>query len=174
MNEEIRIDLRNPSAEFQAELKRSAQLCFKINNTMPMTAEYEELVRELLPNMDECSSISAPLQINLADRVKIGKRVAIMYNFLCMAAGGITIDDDVMIAANVSLISNNHDVNERQIITCKPIHIKRNVWIGANATILPGVTIGENSIIAAGAVVSKDVPDNVVVAGVPAKVIKSL
>ena len=174
MNEEVRIDLRNPSVEFQAELKRSAQLCFKINNTMPMTREYEQLIRELLPNMGEGSSIAAPLQINLANRMKIGKRVAIMYNVLCMAAGGIMIDDDVMIAANVSLISNNHDVNERQIITCKPIHIKRNVWVGANATILPGVTIGENSIIAAGAIVSKDVPDNVIVAGVPAKIIKNL
>lgn len=174
MKEEIRIDLANPSAEFQAELVRSAQLCFKINHTMPMTPEYDELIKELLPDIGFGSSILAPLQINLANRVKIGKRVAIMYDVLCMAAGTITIDDDVKIAANVSLISNNHDVNERQIITCKPIHIKRNVWIGANATILPGVTIGENSIIAAGAIVNKDVPDNVLVAGVPAKVIKSL
>jgi acetyltransferase-like isoleucine patch superfamily enzyme len=55
-----------------------------------------------------------------------------------------------------------------------PIHIKRNAWIGANATILPGVTIGENAIVAAGAVVSKDVPDNTIVGGIPAKIIKAI
>ena len=172
--EEVRIDLRTQSFERKSESIRSTQLCFKINNTMPKTPECEALIKQLLPDIGEGSSIMPPLQINLANQVHIGKRVAIMYNLLCMSAGGIIIDDDVMIAANVSLISNNHDFNERQIITCKPIHIMRNVWIGANATILPGVTIGENSVVAAGAVVSKDVPPNVVVGGVPAKIIKKL
>ena len=172
--EETRIDLRMQSFERKNESVRSTQLCFKINNTMPNTPECDKLIKELFPDLGEDSKIMPPIQVNLANQVHIGNRVSIMYNLLCMSAGGITIDDDVMIAANVSLISNNHDFNERQIITCKPIHIKRNVWIGANATILPGVTIGENAVIAAGAVVSKDVPDNVVVGGVPAKVIKKL
>ena len=57
-----------------------------------------------------------------------------------MAAGGITIDDDVMVAANAQLISNNHDLYDHQVLTCKPVHLKRNCWIGAGATILPGVT----------------------------------
>ena len=172
--EEVRIDLRTQSAARKAESIRSSQLCFKINHTMPMSVECDKLIRELFPDMGEGTKIAPPLQVNLANQIKIGNHVSIMYNLLCMSAGGITIDDNVMIAANVSLISNNHDFNERQIITCKPIHIKRNVWIGANATILPGVTIGENAVVAAGAVVSKDVPDNTVVAGVPAKVIKRL
>lgn len=63
---------------------------------------------------------------------------------------------------------------DRYIITCKPVHIKRNVWIGVNVTILPGVTIGENAIIGACAVVTKDVPDNAVAVGNPARVIKYL
>lgn len=63
---------------------------------------------------------------------------------------------------------------DRYVITCKPVHIKKNVWIGVNVTILPGVTVGENTVIGAGAVVTHDVPDNAVVVGNPARVIKYL
>jgi acetyltransferase-like isoleucine patch superfamily enzyme len=89
--------------------------------------------------------------------------------------GGIIIEDDVMIAPKVSLISESHplDPSERKALVLGKVHIKKNAWIGAAATILPGVTVGENAVVAAGAVVSKDVPDNTVVAGVPARVIKS-
>lgn len=172
--EEKRIDLRLPNTNRKIEGIRSQQLCFKINHTMPDTEEYNTLIKKLFPDIGEGSKIMPPLQVNLANQIHIGNRVSIMYNLLCMSAGGITIEDDVMIAANTSLITNNHDYEERKIITCKPIHIKRNAWIGANSTILPGVTIGENSVVAAGAVVNKDVPDNVVVGGVPAKIIKRL
>ena len=79
-----------------------------------------------------------------------------------------------LIAANVSLITNNHDPYDRQVLLCKPVRIKRGAWVGANATILPGVTVGEYAIVAAGSVVTKDVPDYAVAAGNPAKVIKTL
>ena len=91
-----------------------------------------------------------------------------------MAAGGITIEDDVMIAANAQLISNNHDLDNRWIITCKPVRICRRAWIGAGATILPGVTIGENAVVGAGSVVTKSVEANTIVAGNPAKVIRKI
>ena len=175
--EEIRIDLRLDN-EFMraraAEVKRSTQLCFRINNTMPMTDECTALIRELLPNMGENCQIQPPLQINLGKNVTIGNNVSIMYNLLCMAGGGVFIEDGALIAANCSLISNNHDFYERAILTCKPVVIKRNAWIGAGSTILPGVTIGENAIVAAGSVVTKDVAANTVVGGVPAKFIKNI
>lgn len=79
---------------------------------------------------------------------------------------GITIEDDVIVATNVQLISNNHDLYDHQILTCKPVRLKRNCWIGTGATILPGITVGENGMVAAGAVVTKDVEDNIVVGGV--------
>ena len=79
-----------------------------------------------------------------------------------------------MIAANVQLISNNHDRRDRQILICKPVHIGKNAWIGAGATILPGVTVGENAVVAAAAVVTKDVPANAIVGGNPAKLIRMI
>lgn len=172
--EEVRIDLREESPERKAEGKRSTQLCFKINHTMPMTDECNALIRELFPNMGENTRVQPPLQVNLGANVKIGSNVSIMYNLLCMSAGGITIEDGALIAANCSLISNNHDFKIREIITCKPIVIKKKAWIGAGSTILPGVTIGENAIVGAGSVVTKDVAPNTLVAGVPAKFIKNI
>ena len=91
-----------------------------------------------------------------------------------MARGGITIEDDVQIAANVQLISNNHDPYERQILLCKPVLIRQGAWIGAGATILPGVSVGRYAIVGAGSVVTKDVPDYMVVVGNPAKIVKKL
>lgn len=82
--------------------------------------------------------------------------------------GGITIEDDVLVAANVQLISNNHDLYDHQVLTCKPVVLKRNCWIGAGATILPGVTVGENAVVGAGSVVTHDVGADTVVAGNPA------
>jgi acetyltransferase-like isoleucine patch superfamily enzyme len=90
--------------------------------------------------------------------------------------GGITLEDDVLIGPKVNLITENHplDPSDRKALMTKPIVIKCNAWIGAGATILPGVTIGENSVVAAGAVVSKNVPANTVVRGIPAKIIKTI
>ena len=172
--EEVRIDLREPHPERDAESKRSTQLCFKINHTMPMTAECDALIHELFAEIGENTRVQPPLQVNIGANVKIGKNVSIMYNLLCMSAAEIVIEDFAQIAANCSLISNNHDFKERAIITCKPIHIKKNAWIGAGSTILPGVTVGENAIVAAGSVVTKDVAPNTLVAGVPAKFVKNI
>ena len=145
-------------------------------NTQPDmdTDEYNKLLNILIPNKGENVEIRTPIAgVNLS-KVKIGNNVVVMNDSLMMASGGITIEDNTMLAANVQLISNNHDLDERAIITCLPIHIKKNCWIGAGATILRGVTIGENSVVGAGSVVTKDVPDNVIVAGNPAKIIKNI
>ncbi len=97
-----------------------------------------------------------------------------MNGCLMMAAGGITIEDEALIAANVQLISNNHDLQNRNIITCKPVRICRRAWIGAGSTILPGVTVGENAVVGAGSVVTHDVAPNTIVAGNPAKFIRNI
>lgn len=151
-------------------------LLLKMNNT----ADPDE-VRQLLSQitgveLDASVHVFTPLFINYGRNTRIGKNVFINFDCVFLDLGGITIEDNVMLAPKASLLSEGHPVSptERHALVPGKIHIRKNAWIGANATILPGVTIGENSIVAAGAVVSKDVPDNVVVAGIPAKVIKSV
>ncbi|WP_133550106.1 DapH/DapD/GlmU-related protein [Salegentibacter sp. 24] len=125
--------------------------------------------------ISDTTAVFPPLYINYGKHTSIGKNVFINFNCTMLGLGGITIEDGVLLAPNVSLLSEAHPLepSQRQTLVPKPIHIRKNAWIGANATILPGVTVGENSVVAAGAVVSKDVPNNVVVGGVPAKVIKN-
>lgn len=172
--EEIRIDCAHQSEQDQLRAKELAQLVFRLNHTMPMTEEYDRLVKEVFPNQGENNRIQTPITVVRSHEVKIGNRVIIMPGCLMMSAGGITIDDDAQIAANVQLISNNHDLENRMIITCKPVHICRRAWIGAGSTILPGVTVGENSVVGAGSVVTKDVPPDTIVAGNPARVIRKI
>jgi acetyltransferase-like isoleucine patch superfamily enzyme len=127
-------------------------------------------------DIDATTMIFPPFQINYGRNTKIGKNVFINFDCTFLDLGGITIDDQVMLAPKVSLLSEGHPVapNDRQTLTPGKIHIKKNAWIGAHATILQGVTVGENAIVAAGAVVSKDVPANTVVGGIPAKHIKKI
>lgn len=169
---EIRIDVSKQTAEELELARKHAQLVFRFNHTMPMTDEYNALMQEIFTDMGEGSIVYAPITTIRPHMVHIGKRVIIMNGSLMMAAGGITIEDDVMIAANVQLISNNHDLENRMVITCKPVRICMKAWIGAGATILPGVVIGENAVVGAASVVTKDVPPNAIVVGNPARLIK--
>lgn len=148
-------------------------------NQMNNSSDPDE-IRDLLSQILNCENqdftVFTPIYINYGKHINIGTNVFINFDCTFLALGGITIEDDVLIGPKVSLVTENHPLNpkQRKGLIGKPILIKRNAWIGANATILPGVTIGENSIVAAGAVVSKDVPDNTVVGGVPAKFIKTI
>ena len=152
---------------------RDVKLVYAINHTMPYTDEYDRLIQELfVGKIGEGSRVMPPLNLVCANQVTIGRNVIIMGGCLMMSRGGITIDDDVLIAANVQLISNNHDLHDHALLVCKPVHICRNAWIGAGATILPGVTVGENAVVAAGAVVTRDVEPNTIVGGNPARLIK--
>lgn len=169
------VDPRQTTPEEHAEGVRQAQVLFRLNHTMPYTDEYNALVKELFGiGLGEGSTVMPGLTGVCFDRVKIGAGVMIMNNCLMMSRGGITIDDGAMIAANAQLISNNHDLHDRQLLICKPVHIGKNAWVGAGATILPGVTVGDNAVVAAGAVVTKDVAPNTIVGGNPAKFIKNV
>ena len=175
--EEIRIDLREAlkDKEALAEGKKDVQTNHKFNLAVPLSEEYFSLMRELFYNqIGENSIVYNQLTVVRPKNVKIGKNVTVMNGALMMSAGGITLEDNVLIAANVQLITNNHDPYDRYVITCKPILIKEGAWVGAGATILPGVTVGKHAIIGANSVVSKDIPDYAVAVGCPAKVIKYL
>lgn len=173
--EALRVDPSQTTAAEHAEGVRQAQVLFRLNHTMPFTDEYNSLVKELFgDNLGEGATVMTGLTGVCFDRVSIGKNVLIMNNCLMMSRGRITIEEGAMIAANVQLISNNHDLHDRSILLCKPVRICRNAWIGAGATILPGVTIGENAVVAAGAVVTKDVAPGTIVGGNPAKFLKNV
>ncbi|GLU45376.1 DapH/DapD/GlmU-related protein [Allomuricauda sp. NBRC 101325] len=126
--------------------------------------------------VDESTTLYTPLSSNYGKNIKLGKNIFINQNCQILDLGGVTIDDHVMIGPRVNLLSESHPIEpeSRKVLIAKPIHIKKNAWIGAGATILPGVTIGAHAVVAAGAVVSKDVPARTVVAGIPAKEVKSI
>ena len=156
--EEIRVDMQLMSPEERAFGAKMAQLVYQLNHTMPMTEEYNAVLKELFDDrIGAGSHVAAPIAGAALDRVVIGKNVYVNTNCLMMARGGITSEDNVQIAANAQLISNNHDEYDRQILTCRPVLIKEGVWIGAGATILPGVCVGRHAIVGAMSVVTKDV-----------------
>ena len=170
-----RVDMRIPDYKTTwAEISRSSSLCFRINNTDPMDENSKKLVQELIPDMPESSHIMPPMQIDMGANVKIGNHVFINHGLTVMARGSVEIEDDVMIGPGASLLTANHDPYEHQVLLCGKVTIKKNAWIGAKAMILPGVTVGENAIVAGGAVVTKDVEANTVVGGNPARVLKYL
>ena len=170
------VDMSTPEyAEAIKHMTDCANICFKINTTAPLPEQIRPLEEELFcGNLDKTSYLMPPVQIDFACQMKIGKGVFVNPSLTCMAAGGITIDDGVMIGPNVRIVTDNHDFDNRMVLRCKPVHIGRNAWIGVGAIILPGVTIGENAVVAAGAVVTKDVAPNTIVGGNPAKFIKAI
>jgi len=172
-----------------AKTPESRELVKRVKNAMRITAELNNLVTDdldkvrkifnklLEKKVDETFRIIPPFYTNDGHNIRIGKNVFINYACSFMDIGGITIEDDVLIGPKVNLITGGHPLTpseRRKQILFKPILIKKNAWIGTAATIMPGVTIGENSVVAAGSVVTKNVPPNCVVAGVPAKISKKL
>uniref|UniRef100_UPI003217C741 DapH/DapD/GlmU-related protein n=1 Tax=uncultured Draconibacterium sp. TaxID=1573823 RepID=UPI003217C741 len=155
---------------------RTTKLLVKLNATAN-TGKVRKLWGKITGTpLDSSTMIQVPVYINIGKFTRIGKNVYINHACTFLDMGTITIGDNVLIGPKVNILSEEHPVNiaERKALLVKPVVIKQNAWIGAAATILPGVTVGENSVVAAGAVVNKDVSDNTIVAGVPAKVIKSL
>lgn len=163
---------------------------FKVNEVVTRTLKLSQQlnlsdniddVRSVLSDIigkqiDESTVVFPPFYTNFGRFINIGKNVFINHACSFLDMGGITIEDDVLIGPKVNIITENHPINSnnRHALITKPVIIKRNAWIGAGATILPGITVGENAIVAAGAVVSKNVPDNTIVGGIPAKIIKEI
>jgi acetyltransferase-like isoleucine patch superfamily enzyme len=157
-------------------VSRTMKLSAELNTATNVDAVRKILSKIIGTQVDQTTTVFIPFHINLGIFTKIGKGVFINNSCSFLDIGGITIEDDVLIGPKVNIITEGHSVDPavRKNLIVKPIVIKKNAWIGAAATILPGVTVGENSIVAAGAVVSRDVPPNTVVGGIPAKIIKTL
>ena len=155
---------------------RTIKLSAALNTSTDVDQIRERLSDIIGCQIDKSTTVFVPFHTNFGRNIKIGKNVFINHACTFLDLGGITIEDDVQIGPKVNLITENHPLepSDRKALLLKPIVLKRNAWIGAAATILPGVTIGENSAVAAGAVVLKDVPADTIVGGVPAKIIKTI
>lgn len=156
--------------------EQTRETLMKINNEPDLEKSrilFNSIFQKPLP---ESATIMPPFHTNFGKNISIGENVFINHDCSFLDLGGITIEDDVLIAPKVVISTEGHpsDVANRKKTFAQKVHIKKNAWIGANVSILPGVSIGENSIVAAGAVVTQDIPDNVVVGGIPAKIIKHL
>lgn len=157
------------------EMMRARTLCQKANATLPDDPSYVQYLEELFGRKLDDVRILTPFICDFGNRVTFGKDVFINHSAILSASGGIEFEDGCMAAPGLRIATINHDMNERHTIyTYGKVTVKQNAWIGMNVTICPGVTIGKYAVVGAGAVVTKDVPDYAVVAGVPAKVIKML
>ncbi len=139
--------------------------------------EVRNLLSEIIGvKIDSSTTVFPPFHTNLGRHISLGKNVFINHACSFLDLGGITIEDEVMVGPRVNITSEDHpvDVSSRKTLVPSEVIIRKNAWIGAGAIILPGVTVGENSVVAAGAVVRKDVPPNTVVGGVPAKILKEI
>ena len=167
-------DVREPYfKEAVDEMMRARKLCAMANAKMPDDESYVTDLEELFGRKLDDVRILTPFTCDFGNRVTFGKGVFINHSAILSASGGIEFEDGVMLAPAVRIATINHDFYERHTkYTYGKVTIKKNAWIGMGATICPGVTIGQYAIVAAGAVVTKDVPNYAVVGGCPAKVIK--
>jgi acetyltransferase-like isoleucine patch superfamily enzyme len=162
-----------------ANVRRAMAITAALNR---LTYDDADAVRALFSDLigktvDDSFSLIPPFYTESGVNIRVGRNVFVNQNCTFYDLGGLDIADDVMIGPNVSLITTGHPVEpsqRRAFVIAKPIVIERNVWIAAGATIVGGVTIGENSVVAAGSVVTKDVPANTLVGGNPARVIRSI
>ena len=161
------------------------RLCEEIENTKRLVGELNtgyhtpDEVRALLEHiwsqpLDNSVRMFPPFYTAFGKTTRVGKEVFINFGCTFLDQGGITIEDGVFSGPGAKILTEHHPEEPalRHRLLVKPVVVRRKAWIGAGAIILPGVTVGENAIVAAGTVVTKDVPDNAIVAGVPAKVLR--
>ena len=166
--------------ELTGNLQATREVLYEFNSLRPSeTRRMKEILKVLLGHVaDDEFIINQPFRCDYGSQISIGKRFFANFNFTVLDEARVAIGDDCFIGPNVSIYTACHSTdpverNSRQE-WAKPVTIGHNVWIGGNATILPGVTIGDNVTIGAGSVVVDDIPSNTVAVGNPCKVIKQI
>ena len=153
------------------------RITFELNNAYHTPEEVRNLLSRLFgKTVDESFRVFPPFYTDFGKNITVGKNVFI--NACChfQDHGGVSLGDGCQIGHNVVFATLNHGLapEDRRTTYPAPITLGKNVWVGSNSTILQGVTIGDNAVIAAGAVVTKDVPENTIVGGVPARIIRKI
>lgn len=166
-------------AEVVARKENALEICCEFNNILP--AHYKEqvkVIKKLFGSTGKNVYVQPNFNCDYGKNIHVGEEFLTNYNVTILDIAPVRIGDYCMIGPNTLITTVNHPLTPKgrreRLAQGKPVTIGNDVWIGGNCTILPGVTIGNNVIVAAGAVVTKDVPDNCVVAGVPARKIKEL
>lgn len=165
--------------QLEADSLRAVSLADQYNRLAPQNpSAAAPLLSELLGGLGEQTVIRPPLYVDYGKYITIGARTFINYNLTALDVAPITIGDDVQIGPNVQLLTPTHplaaDPRRDKLEAAKPISIGNNVWLGGGVIVLPGVSIGENTVVGAGAVVARDLPANVVALGNPARVVRDL
>ena len=158
---------------------RARDLCDAFNHTPARdTARQRELLGALLGAIGDAAEVRPPLLVDYGTNLHIGARTFVNFGLVALDVARISIGDDVQVGPNVQLLTPTHPVDpgprREKWEAAKPIAIGDNVWLGGGVIVLPGVSIGENTVVGAGAVVTRDLPANVVAVGNPARVIRTI
>lgn len=166
------------AAEKMNELADEAiRLCMELNTRCTSMEDRVEIMERITGRpVPDTFRLFPPFTTDCGKNIRFGERVFVNSGCRFQDQGGITIGDDALIGHNVVIATLNHSLHPAQRAATEPapVQVGERVWIGANATILPGVTIGDGAIVAAGAVITKDVAPGTIVGGVPARVIREL
>lgn len=162
--------------EINASLEHAKKVCAKLMTMTITDGNYREVIEDLVPGIPADSTICPPFHCDHGNGITIGRNVFVNYNCTMLDGGRITIGDNVLIGPNCQLYTpqhpTDHVMRRKQVETAYPVTIGDDTWLGGGVIVLPGVTIGKRCIIGAGSVVTKDIPDDCVAVGNPAKVIK--
>ncbi|MBS1369223.1 MAG: sugar O-acetyltransferase [Lentisphaeria bacterium] len=166
-------------AEMDGRKMNAIKLCRELNALDPLDKEGRlGVIRKLFGSIGRHIHILPSFQCDNGRNIHVGEEFLANYNVTILDVAPVWIGDHCLLGPNTLITTINHPLSPKgrrgMMGTAKPVRIGNDVWIGGNCTILPGVTIGSNVVVAAGAVVTRDVPDNCLVAGVPAKVLKTL
>ncbi len=165
------------SDELYAAVQQTMRLCAEMNTGYHTEAEVRDYLRQITcSEVDDTVRVFPPLNINYGQTTRFGRDSFVNFGCTFLALGGITIEEGAFIGPHCVLATEYHpeEPARRHSLLTAPITIGRNAWLGADVKVLAGVTIGENAIVAAGSVVTKDVPPNMVVAGSPARIIRPI
>lgn len=165
--------------ELRRESDHAANLVAEFNSTSGDDhAERDRILRELLGKVGKGTVVRPPFRCDYGYQTHIGARTFVNWGLICLDVGRITIGDDVQIGPNVQLLTATHPIKPEPRRAkwegSRPITIGDNVWLAGGVIVCPGVTVGNNTVVGAGAVVTRDLPPNVVAVGNPAKVLRSV
>ena len=165
--------------ELSKERMLAQKTCFEINSLSPEFVEKRnQLLKNLLGSVKDNFYVEPPFHCDYGYNISIGEKFYSNYNLIILDCGKVSIGDNVMLAPNVSIFTAGHPIDaemrNKEWEYAIPVKIGNNVWIGGNTVINPGISIGDNTVIGSGSVLTKDIPSNVIAAGNPCKVIRKI